>query len=95
MSELRALEYDRSRGKVDHPIAGTKDVADAVAGVVHSLAKMSGGAMLSPPDQVSDRDDDNDRWIQDSVVMPSRMPADSIETEPLVGNSFVMPFIMG
>ena len=37
VEELKALEYDRLRGKVDHPQAGSKDVADAMAGVVYGL----------------------------------------------------------
>lgn len=37
IDELKALEYDRLRGKVDHQQAGSKDVADAVAGVVYGL----------------------------------------------------------
>jgi len=41
LRELKALEYDRIKGKVDHPVAGTKDVSDAVAGVVEGLKKRS------------------------------------------------------
>jgi hypothetical protein len=48
--ELRRLEYDRRKGKVDHPKGSSKDVSDAVAGVMYCLsisrqASMSG---LSP-----------------------------------------------
>lgn len=37
MEELRKLEKNHQTGKVDHPPLGSKDVADALAGVVHSL----------------------------------------------------------
>lgn len=37
LSELRALEYDRVKGKIDHPKHNTKDVSDALAGVVWGL----------------------------------------------------------
>jgi hypothetical protein len=37
LSELRALEYDRVKGKIDHPKHSTKDVSDALAGMVWGL----------------------------------------------------------
>lgn len=39
MQELRQLQKDMARRKVDHPRRGSKDVADAVAGVCHSLSQ--------------------------------------------------------
>lgn len=38
LEELRALEYDRERGKIDHPRAGSKDVADGLCGAIYGLA---------------------------------------------------------
>lgn len=35
--ELRRLEHDRKRRKVDHPDGGSKDVSDAMAGVAFTL----------------------------------------------------------
>ena len=46
--EFLALEYDRRRGKIDHPVAGSKDVSDAVAGVVSALMQTSTRMPLSP-----------------------------------------------
>ncbi len=37
LGELLALEFDAQKGKVDHPPRGSKDVADALAGVVYGL----------------------------------------------------------
>lgn len=37
MLELNSLEYDPKRNKVDHPPRGSKDIADALAGVVQGL----------------------------------------------------------
>ena len=37
--ELLRLEFDARRQKVDHPVHGSKDLADAVAGVVHQLSR--------------------------------------------------------
>ena len=39
IDEALSLEYDTAKGKVDHPLAGSKDVTDAVAGVLEGLAK--------------------------------------------------------
>ena len=35
--ELLKLEYDAKKGKIDHPIRGSKDCADAIAGAVFGL----------------------------------------------------------
>ena len=37
LKELTSLEVDSRTGKVDHPVNGSKDVADGLAGVVHGL----------------------------------------------------------
>lgn len=39
--ELRELEHDRVKRKVDHPPRGSKDVADALAGICYSLTENS------------------------------------------------------
>jgi hypothetical protein len=41
IDEILALEYDRNRGKVDHLPHLSKDVTDAVAGVIEGLSRMS------------------------------------------------------
>ena len=41
IEELKLLEYDRIKGKIDHPRAGSKDVSDSVASIVHGLAQGS------------------------------------------------------
>jgi intein/homing endonuclease len=70
--ELENLEVDRVRKKVDHPAKnpdgsiGSKDVADAVAGLVFSLT-MKGSMMPIPPsrnDPKSNADGD-DSWVVD------------------------------
>ena len=46
VDEVLALEYDRVRGKVDHPRGGSKDVADSVAGVIEGLTRSAWNAPL-------------------------------------------------
>jgi hypothetical protein len=38
MKELLSLEFDSKKGKVDHPVHGSKDLSDALAGVVYGLS---------------------------------------------------------
>jgi hypothetical protein len=42
MQELRRLEHDRVKNKIDHPMGGSKDVSDAMAGVAYTLTRFSG-----------------------------------------------------
>lgn len=38
IGELLALKHDQKKNRVDHPPAGSKDSADALAGVVYGLS---------------------------------------------------------
>lgn len=52
--ELKELEFDELAGKVRHPPKGSKDLADALAGVVHYITEnMRGGGPLAPAIGVS------------------------------------------
>ena len=40
LHELKSLEKDAKTGKIDHPLrGGSKDIADALAGVVYGLTR--------------------------------------------------------
>jgi hypothetical protein len=54
MQELLSLEFDSKRGKVDHPIHGSKDLSDALAGVVFGLSTRRAvwWEHNIPPDQI-------------------------------------------
>jgi hypothetical protein len=92
ISELRSLEYDRVKGKVDHPIAGTKDVADAVAGVVYSLVKSAGSNVVLAPSQSADHPDSFD-WVSEGKVMVK--DAQSATASRINIGNLPMPFLMG
>ena len=66
--ELKTLEYDSIKRKVDHPVAGSKDVADALAGVVYGLMQMR----QSTPILLTQgrRSVDDVRWIMDDNKVP-------------------------
>jgi hypothetical protein len=39
LRELQTLERDSKTGKIDHPVRGSKDISDSLAGVVHGLTR--------------------------------------------------------
>jgi len=72
IDEAVALEYDYEKGKVDHPLAFSKDVADAVAGVVEGLHRF---ALRAPMPMVmnddENRDEDGDhKWVLGDKKIP-------------------------
>ena len=75
IDELKHLEYDRVVGKVDHPLAGSKDVSDAVAGAIWGLKKSSTRMPLSGKTERSKMPEHEHAWV-------SRMiPAESVNQE--------------
>jgi hypothetical protein len=94
IAELRALEYDRVKGKVDHPVAGTKDVSDAVAGVVHSLIKRSKSSTVIMP-SINLDSQDNEDWISNGKIMVSSSSDAGYSGDSAMINGLPMPFIMG
>jgi len=69
LEELVHLQRDETRQKVDHPQNGSKDVADALAGVVFTLStKISYNApMMMGLSEYEDVDGDTE-WIRQTMV---------------------------
>ncbi len=57
LEQLRKLQHDRMKGKVDHPKNGKKDVADALAAVVYSLSTKPSHAPMMPLKSISKHSD--------------------------------------
>jgi hypothetical protein len=90
ISESLALEYDGHRGKVDHPLGGSKDVADAVAGVLsglHQFASRAPVPMLSG--YASDATDDDLSWVVGGRSRPATPDA------PEASSRMPLPFLSG
>jgi hypothetical protein len=69
LNELKALEYDRIRGKVDHPVAGSKDVSDAVAGMVAGLIRSAKRMPIGPVEATQGLDKGDDMtWVTNGKV---------------------------
>jgi hypothetical protein len=79
LKELRALQHDRIRNKVDHPRLGSKDVSDALAGVVYSLTTKYRGAPMGIVRGISQYGD----------------PMVDQQREIVEPSNFFMPFLTG
>jgi len=70
LTELRTLEKNWKTGKVDHPDGGSKDVSDALTGVVTTLAEVaqqySGTQVTAPPG--SKYSEDDEQWVLESAI---------------------------
>lgn len=83
VDEILALEYDRFRGKVDHPMAGSKDVADAVAGVIEGLTRAAHNAPLGfSVGAQSNREEDPDNGGEWVLTGRSRPASGQARPEP-------------
>jgi hypothetical protein len=79
LKELRSIQHDRIRNKVDHPKNGSKDIADSLAGVVYSLTTKYRGAPLGLMRGISQYGD----------------PAVDEQRETVEPSEFLMPFLTG
>lgn len=75
LAELKALEYDRLVGKIDHPTAGSKDCSDAVAGCIHGLKK---GVMRLPLEASAVT---NRAMRYEHSWVSGKIPADQVDLE--------------
>lgn len=75
LEELKALEYDRLKGKIDHPQTGSKDLSDAVAGVVHGLLSGSARLPIGLGADTSRENRNKHAWVSPMI------PASSIDME--------------
>jgi len=65
IEELFGLEYDEVKDKIDHPITGSKDCADAVCGAYHTLLTRSSSWVMGTANAQDDRVDLGDRFDTD------------------------------
>jgi intein/homing endonuclease len=76
LQELRSLEYDRVKGKIDHPRHSSKDLGDALAGVVWGLkqqaARLPWAADADTPNKVFAHDHG---WVSDMI------PAEDVDVD--------------
>lgn len=90
LDEVKKLEYHAERGKIDHPIAGSKDISDAVAGVVLILSETRNNyTMLMPVDKVDNSSVD---WVTDGKV---QWNSDKPLPQRKVEGKMPLPIILG
>ena len=91
IDEALSLEYDTARGKVDHPLAGSKDVTDAVAGVLEGLVKHASAHPIPFTVGASTGEEDDPDTDGTWVLTGGAKPVE----DPKKGGGPPMPFIMG
>jgi len=79
LRELRALQKDNIKNKVDHPQGGTKDCADALCGIVYTLSTRYHGPPMGIVKGLSRTSD----------------PATAEQTEMVDSDDFMLPFLQG
>lgn len=80
LEELRTLQRDKTKNKIDHPRGGSKDVADALAGIVFTLTTRYRGTPLGIFRGISQHGADPALEEQQRAVEP---------------DDFFMPFLQG
>jgi hypothetical protein len=71
--ELKALEMDDRRRKVVHPPKGSKDLADALAGLVYYITENTRGGSPLGPEKITSRHDPRSQgptWSNGEVIWP-------------------------
>jgi len=96
IEELKLLEYDRLVGKIDHPQAGSKDVSDAVAGVVYGLLQGSARLPIGVGADTHKRKRHEHAWVSPMI------PASTVDIEEVramadaaTDDSDFMPILFG
>jgi hypothetical protein len=82
IDEVLTLEHDIEKKKVDHPEGGSKDVADAVCGVVYNIAV---ARTYIPMDPINDMSRFHGTSIEESTlgsIMPDHPEGNIIGIEP-------------
>lgn len=92
LQELRELEHDRVKRKVDHPLQGTKDVSDALAGVVWTLTEHSSSMPLSIMRSIPEH---GDAWMQEHMQAALARNYGSEDVSDMTEGSMLPPFLIG
>lgn len=80
IEEMTKLEYDRLNGKIDHPVAGSKDVSDAVAGVIWGLKTSSLKTPMEGVQGVNSMKDNEYNWVSPLI------PAEEVDIDRVKRN---------
>lgn len=95
MHELRELEHDRIKKKIDHPSRGSKDVADALAACVYTLVENSSAMPI--PMLKSIPNYGGDVWLEEQhhLALASSHGSNASRNPVLDNFSVLPPFLIG
>jgi len=99
LDELEKLIHDRTKNKVDHPPKGSKDISDAVAGVVHGLLtnSLTQPIVLTGSMARINNGDENLSWVNEGQILVDT-PEKRERASEFIANkksNKPMPFIIG
>lgn len=92
LQELRELEHDRVKRKVDHPPHGKKDTADALAGIVWTLTEHSSSLPLSLMRSIPEH---GDAWMQEHLQAALARNYGSEDVMGTGEDAMLPPFLLG
>jgi len=92
LRELREVEHDRMKHKVDHPLRGSKDISDAAAGVMWTLTENSSALPLPILRSVPQN---GDAWMQEHQQAAMARSYGSEDTSDMSESTALPPFLVG
>lgn len=95
LRELKALEIDRIKGKVDHPRAGAKDLADAMAGMVYGLIESASRLPIYAVSGKERKQGESNRWVTGGMVPADQVDPEMVRQDRARSQDTPMPFIYG
>ena len=75
IAEFKSLEYDRVMGKIDHPLAGEKDVSDGVAGLCWGLKNSAHRMPMEDVREAKAAISHDNAWVSNKI------PADKVDPD--------------
>jgi hypothetical protein len=94
LEELRKVEHDRLKNKVDHPVKGSKDLADALAGTLYTLSQQR---VYQPLPIMRGVSYTGDEWVEERMLPKlheAQIPKDSGE-KSVENFGMLPPFLTG
>jgi len=95
IGEFKSLEYDRLSGKIDHPLSGSKDVSDAVGGVVQGLKVFAKTAPVHTGENKRSGAMNEHAWITNLIPADSPAAAEAVQDSKAPVQGQFIPILFG
>ncbi|MEE8325841.1 MAG: hypothetical protein V3R58_02255, partial [candidate division NC10 bacterium] len=95
VDEFKKLEYDRLVGKIDHPLAGEKDISDAVAGVTWGLKTAAGRMPIQGKMEKAAMAPHKDAWVSPLIPADQANMDEARAAKEGISAETFMPIVFG